>query len=332
MTLAVQYPVFGRRWRGIDVRAKWFTGWYEEIQRRIPTRFVRLFYVPSWRSTHWVYRQQLRLLERPGAVTHIISNMQSFLLRRRHRCPTVITCFDLSLPWTAERLPLADRVIVTARGLRSELEGLIRLEHEAEVVYLAVPSTYRPRDVPRAANQLLYVGTELPRKNVEGLLRIVARVARDRPVTLVKVGASSAARPRLLALAREVGIADRIQWREFVSEPELVELYQTSSVAMVPSFIEGFSMPCLEAMSCGCPLVASNRSVIPEIVGSGGELVDPADEEGWAEAVFRILDDPRVASDLSRRGRERATFFSASRSADQVVRVYQEVSSRVARR
>ncbi len=83
-------------------------------------------------------------------MTHILSNMESFLLRRRHRCPTVITCFDLSVPWTAERLPLADRVIVTARGLRSELQGLVRLEHEPEVVYLAVPPTYRPSDVARA--------------------------------------------------------------------------------------------------------------------------------------------------------------------------------------
>ncbi|HEX9341263.1 MAG TPA: glycosyltransferase family 1 protein [Thermoplasmata archaeon] len=330
MTLAVQYPLFGRRSTGVDVRAKWFTVWYDEIRKRIPTHFVRLFYVQPSRATHWMYRQQLRLLEQPGMVTHIISHMQSFLLQRRGRCPTVITCFDLSVPWTAKRLPLADRVIVTARGLRSELEGLVRLEHEPEVVYLAVPSTYRPRDVPRAPGQLLYVGTELPRKNVEGLLRIVARIARTRPVTLVKVGASSPSRPRLLALARELGIADRVQWRDFVPEPELVDLYQTSSVTMVPSFLEGFSMPCLEAMSCGCPLVASSRSVMPEIVGPGGELVDPADEEAWAEAVLRILDDPRVASDLSRRGLTRATFFSASRSADQVVEVYGQVSPDVA--
>ncbi|HYT00872.1 MAG TPA: glycosyltransferase family 1 protein [Thermoplasmata archaeon] len=331
MTLEVQYPIFGRRSGGVDVRAKWFSGWYEEIRRRIPTRFVRLFYLPTSRATHGIYRQQLRLLERPNAVTHIISNMQSFLLRKRHRCPTVITCFDLSVPWTMERLPLADRVIVTAQTLRSELEGMVRLEHDPEVVYLAVPSTYRPRDVPRVANQLLYVGTELPRKNAEGLLRIVARVARARPVTLMKVGASSASRPRLLALARELGIADRVRWRDFVSEPELIELYQTSCVTLVPSFIEGFSMPCLEAMSCGCPLVASSRSVLPEIVGSGGELVDPTDEDGWAETILRVLDDPHQASRLSRGGQERAKFFSASRSADQVVRVYEEVSGAVAR-
>ncbi len=326
MGLEVQYPLFGRRLGGLDVRAKWFTALYNEIRTRIPTRFVRLLYLPPSPATHWIYRRQMRLLEKPTAVTHIVSNMHSFLLRRHRRSPTVITCYDLSVPSTAERLPLADRVIVTARGLRSELEGLVRLEHDPEVVYLAVPPSYRPQDIPRASNQLLYVGTELPRKNVEGLLRMVARVARERPVTLIKVGASSPARPRLLRLSNELGIADRVQWRDFVSEPELIELYQTASLTMVPSFIEGFSMPCLEAMSCGCPLVASNRSVIPEIVGDGGELIDPADEAGWAGAVLRILDDSRFAADLSRRGQRRATAFSASRSADQLVKVYREVS------
>jgi len=192
-------------------------------------------------------------------------------------------------------------------------------------VHLAAHPSYQPADVPRKPTQILFVGTEQPRKNVEGLFRIFARVLREVPAILVKVGTASSNRPRLLALAKELHIDDQIVWRDFVPEEELLHLYRTSSLAVVPSFLEGFSMPCLEAMSTGCPLVASNLSAIPEVVGSGGILLDPLDEGAWSQAILRILKDPSVAHELSRRGVERSHAFSAEASAGQILRIYEEV-------
>jgi len=331
MVLEIQYPVFGYRSVGLDVRAKWFTSWYEEIRQRVPTRFVRLFYIPTSRATYWIYRQQLRLLERPTALTHIITQMESFLLRRRNKCPTVITCYDLSVPRTLEFLRYADRVIVPARQVKELLVEAVRLPHEPTVIPLAVPPAYRPADVPRVRDRVLNVGTEQARKNVEGLFRIFARVLREMPATLVKVGAASDARPRLVNLANELGISDHLVWKDFVSEDELLQLYHTSTVTVIPSFLEGFSMPCLEAMSCGCPLIASNLSAIPETVGAGGLTLDPKDEEAWADAILRVLRDPSVARDLSRRGIERSKAFSAEQSAARTLRVYEELSGQRSR-
>jgi len=325
MALQAQYPVFGRRTGGFDVRAKWFTPLYDEIRRRIPTKLIRLWYVPVSRTTHPLYRAQMHLVESPQAVTHITTNMHSFLLRRRSRSPTVITCYDIGLRWTVERLHLADRVIACARHVKEELDKATRLPHDPEVVYLAAHPSYQPADVPRKPTQILFVGTEQPRKNVEGLFRIFARVLREVPAILVKVGTASSNRPRLLALAKELHIDDQIVWRDFVPEEELLHLYRTSSLAVVPSFLEGFSMPCLEAMSTGCPLVASNLSAIPEVVGSGGILLDPLDEGAWSQAILRILKDPSVAHELSRRGVERSHAFSAEASAGQILRIYEEV-------
>jgi glycosyltransferase involved in cell wall biosynthesis len=327
MTVRAQYPIFGRSTRGFDLRAKWITAIHAEICKHIPTEFVRLFYVPFGLKAQWIYRAQMRLLERPGWVTHVTTNMHSFLLRPRMRCPTVITCYDVGLRWTTERLPLADRVIVSAQQVKAELEGIIRLPVEPEVVYLAVPPEYTPAEVPRKPSQVLYVGTEQPRKNVEGLFRILARVTKEVPVTLVKVGPASPQRARLEALARELGIETKIEWRDFVPEEELIHLYRSSTLAVVPSLLEGFSMTCLEAMSCGCPLVASSLSAVPEIVGSGGWLEDPRDEAAWADALLSLLKDPKAAADLSRRGIERARHFSAARSASQILRIYEEVAT-----
>lgn len=327
MSLRAQYPVFGRRTGSFDIRAKWFTAIYDEIRKRIPTELVRLFYVPVSPATHSLYRWQMALLERPEAVTHITTNMHAFLLRRRSRCPTVLTCYDIGPRWTTARLHLADRVIVSAQKIKEELEGVAKLAHEPVVIHLAVPPAYRPADVPRSRSRILVVSTEQKRKNLDGLFRIFARVLRETPATLVKVGVPSPDRPRLRALARELGIENHVEWRDFVNEGDLVRLYQTSTVTVVPSFLEGFSMPCLEAMSTGCPLVASSLSAVPEVVGSGGLLLDPRGEPAWADAIVRIMQDPAVARDLSRRGVERSAAFSAVRSAERVLRVYEEVWS-----
>jgi len=324
MALKVQYPLLGKRTRDFDIRAKWFTAIYDEIRRRIPAEVLRLYFVPVSPATAWTYRMQMLAFESRDAVTHITSQMHAFLLRRRPKAPTVITCYDLVARWTLTRLPFAHRVIVPTAHTRDLLREAVRLPHEPEVIPLAVPPAYRPAQVARRQNRVLYVGTEQPRKNVEGLLRILARVVRDAPAILVKVGAPSPSRGDLQRVAEELGIRDRIVWKDFVSEEELLNLYRTSSVTVVPSFVEGFSMPCLEAMACGCPLVASNLSAIPEVVGGGGLLIDPRDESGWAEAILRVLRDNAFASDLSRRGIERAQAFSAARSAERTIRVYEE--------
>ncbi len=281
----VQYPIFGRRTAGFNARQKAITAIYDEVRKLVPTE----------------------------------------LLRRRPRTPTVISCYDIGRLETTDRLPLADRVICSTRQVKEEVAGVVKLPHEPHVVHLAVPPTYTPGQAPRRRDRILFVGTEQSRKNVEGLFRIFARVARELPVSLMKVGPPTANRPRLAALARELGIDDRVVWRDFVPETELLEMYRTAAVTVVPSFLEGFSMPCLEAMATGCPLVASNLSAIPEVVGSGGVLLDPRDEAAWAETILRVLHDPTYSSDLSRRGIERSRSFSAERSAREVVSIYEEV-------
>ncbi len=325
MPLRAQYPVTLVRAGKVDPRAKWFTAIYDEIARRIPTHLIRLFHPPFESFAPSLLRFQMRVLERRNRITHIPTNAYSFLLRPRSRCPTVITCYHVGPRKTMEPLRYADRVLISARQLKAGLEATVQLPHEPEVVYLAVPPAYHPADLPREPNQILYVGTEQRRKNVEGLFRILARVVKEQPMTLVKVGRPGPERPRLEALARELGIEKRIVWRDFVAEEELVRLYQTSTVAVVPSFLEGFSMPCLEAMSTGCPLIASDLTAVPEIVGGGGLLLSPRLEDAWADAILRIVQEPAFARDLSLRGIARSRDFSAAASADRILAIYREL-------
>ena len=323
--LRAQYPILGRRRIGFDARQNYIRAIHDEIAKRIPTRFIRLVYLPVSDATTLLYRWQMRLLEDPDAVTHITTNSHSFLLRRRPRCPTVITCYHIGRRETNERLRYADRVICSTEYVKAELTSMITPAHEPAVVHLAVPPNFAPAEVPRQPSQILFVGTEQPRKNVDGLFRIFARVLKASPARLVKVSPPSPERPRLEDLARRLGISRDIEWKDFTPEETLIELYRTSTVTVVPSFHEGFSMPCLEAMSTGCPLIASDLTAIPEIVRDGGVLLDPRDEEAWVTTILRVFQNPAFSRDLTHRGIERSRAFSAIASAQQTLRIYEEV-------
>ncbi len=93
-----------------------------------------------------------------------------------------------------------------------------------------------------------------------------------------------------------------------------------------PSFYEGFGIPPLEAMACGVPVIASNAASLPEVVGNAGILLDPSDVAAWAEAIQRVSKDEQLRRDLSHRGRERAAQFTWTRTAQETLKVYRQVS------
>ncbi|HLF40393.1 MAG TPA: glycosyltransferase family 1 protein [Acidimicrobiia bacterium] len=174
---------------------------------------------------------------------------------------------------------------------------------------------------------VLWIGTQEQRKNVMAVLDAFTRVARRHPsLTLVLHGPNG-------WLGDEVGEGLRhrgMHGRTIVSEGslprnELAALYTRAAVFVYPSLYEGFGMPVLEAMACGTPVVTSNISALPETAGDAALLVDPLDDEAIAEAIGRIIEDPNVAEDLSRRGQKRAAGFTWGEAARRTWAVYEEV-------
>jgi glycosyltransferase involved in cell wall biosynthesis len=142
---------------------------------------------------------------------------------------------------------------------------------------------------------------------------------------LVVVLAHSALRHRLESLVASSGIVGRVT---FLNSPsQLVWLYNAAAVFVFPSLYEGFGIPALEAMACGTPVVASNRSSIPEVVGDAALLVDPTQPAEIASAVQRVLTDARLRKELRERGLERAAQFSWERTARETLAVYEACAS-----
>ena len=114
-----------------------------------------------------------------------------------------------------------------------------------------------------------------------------------------------------------------------VPEADLPALYAGAAVFVFPSLYEGFGLPVLEAMACGTPVITSNTSSLPEVVGEAGILIDPRDVRALAEAVERVLADERLRAELRAKGVERARQFTWEKTARETLAVYRSVREEV---
>ena len=132
----------------------------------------------------------------------------------------------------------------------------------------------------------------------------------------------------LQQLAKELGIGKQTEFKGVVSEAELIALYQQASLFVFPSLYEGFGLPVLEAMACGCPVIASNTSSLPEVVGNAGILVNPTSTTELMEAMAQVLTDTTLAQTLRKTGREQAEQFSWEKTARATADLYEKVGCR----
>jgi glycosyltransferase involved in cell wall biosynthesis len=159
-----------------------------------------------------------------------------------------------------------------------------------DVAYPGVSSDFaqvvRARD--DEAPFVLAVGTVEPRKNLEVLVRALARVPTLR---LVSTGPATPYRDQCLRLASELGVSERVDVLGYVGRAELLSLYAGATLAALPSHYEGFGYGAAQALCAGVPLLSSNAASLPEIVAGNAPLLDPSDVDAWATAIRAVLDD-----------------------------------------
>ena len=237
------------------------------------------------------------------------------------------------------------RLIVTdSRHARDDIERVLGIPSvRLRVVPLAASKLFQPAvtaqdelavEAVRRRHQLtrpfvLNVGGYDRRKQLPDLVRgFAAALPRlEEPVDLVIVGAphtdNIALYPPLEPLVRELGLRERVRAIGFVNEEDKRDLCRAASVFAFTSAYEGFGLTPLEAMACGAPVICSNRTSLPEVVGDAGLLIDPR-PEAIAAALVTTLTDPALRADLARRSVARAALFSWRVTADQTLAVYRE--------
>lgn len=175
---------------------------------------------------------------------------------------------------------------------------------------------------------MLYVGTIQPRKNLITLIEAYSRLKRevDNVCKLVIAGRKGWLYNELFERISTLGLKGDVVFTGFVSDEELPYIYDGASLFLYLSLSEGFGIPPLEAMACGVPVIASNRAAIPEVVGDAGIVVDPEDIGEVVCAMRRVLEDQKLAKEMSKNGRVRAGLFSWERAAGETLEIFRMVS------
>ena len=175
---------------------------------------------------------------------------------------------------------------------------------------------------------ILYTGNIKPHKNVDRLIEAYSmlRPRGFEDVKLLIIGDEISKYPNLRRLVHRFQLHQHVRFLGFVPDETLAVLYRLASVFVFPSLYEGFGLPPLEAMAAGTPVITSNVSSLPEVVGDAALLIDPMDAGAIADAMAACWATTRSARDLIRRGRERVKAFSWERSVARVREVYAELA------
>jgi glycosyltransferase involved in cell wall biosynthesis len=182
----------------------------------------------------------------------------------------------------------------------------------------------QPEMIPEGAQFLLYVGNYYPNKNTSRLIdEFTLTRAKYPELKLVLTGKADYFQEQLRTKARELGLADAIIFTDFVSDGELVWLYQNARAYVFPSLSEGFGLPPLEAMAQGTPVIASSASCIPEVCGDAAIYFDPLKPADIADKIMGVLQNKELQERLSAKGLEHIDQFSWRRMAEQTLVIYQ---------
>jgi glycosyltransferase involved in cell wall biosynthesis len=233
----------------------------------------------------------------------------------------------------------AARIITVSACTRSDLVARLQAAAAKTVVipngvsesFLTMEPGSTPLEPHRSLRPyLLCVGNRKPHKNhavVLEALRILRNDPRSANLRLVVVGKRFALRDDLAEGAARMGIEGGLVTMADADDDQLRSLYANCEAFVFPSLYEGFGLPVLEAMACGAPVIASNRSAVPEVAGDAAILVDPTDADAIALAVKTVLTDTRRRDWLVKAGQERVRSFSWARSASRTADVLYSVAA-----
>ncbi|VVB69052.1 D-inositol-3-phosphate glycosyltransferase [uncultured archaeon] len=318
--------------------------WRGELVERLYSKVRERDILQKFEEAMRVSSQAMFMLKIPKryALYHVTNSSLSIVARRVKPC--VVTVHDL-FPFTSPRdltdylirrsvraLEHADSIICVSHSTRNDLLHFLDIDPAmVKVIYEGVNhNLFQPRDkmnsrrilgLPTDKMLVLHVGSEEPRKNIPTLINAFHELQKEVPeATLVRVGEKTTAVQRLI---NSLELNDKILY--FSDVKDLGCFYNASDLFAFPSYSEGFGFPPLQAMASGCPVIASNATSIPEVVGDAGILIDPSDTDDFAHWMHEVHVNEELKSRLIRDGIKRSRAFDWEKCAQETLEVYREV-------
>lgn len=253
--------------------------------------------------------------------------------------PAVRAYRQLSYPRSVR---LAEAIIVNSQSVREDIQNYLEVDPaKLRLIYEAIDhDLFKPGDAGAARAYVaqrygvtkpfvLFVSSLWPYKNCAGLLRAWALAQHDLPghqLVIVGAGRDRKHIAELHALSRQLGLGASTTFAGYVPLEETVHFYRAAVMLVYPSFSETFGLPILEAMACGCPVVTSNLSVMPETAGGAALLCDPSEPASIAHAITQASGP--LGERLRERGLSRARQFTWAATAAATLEVYREIGER----
>ncbi len=307
-----------------------------------------------WTPSHHRFERQAISLELLPFNLDVLHS-PDFIPPASSRAPSVITVHDLAFLLyprflTRNSARYYGQVDVAARSVEhiiavseSTKKDTVRLlgvpPEKISVIYEAANPLFRPIEDPAVLNHvheryglprtyILFVSTIEPRKNIPTLLRAFRRLLDNyrTDAVLVIAGNRGWLVEEVDSVIDQLKLGNSVRCLGGIPNEELLHLYNAARVFVLPSFYEGFGLPPLEAMACGTPVIVSNVSSLPEVVGDAGWLVNPEDVEGLTVAMHRVLTDDDLHQQMRLKGLKRASIFSWNRAAVETLGVYEKIA------
>ncbi len=299
------------------------------------TEYIRLF-------------QLRRDIEKDGII-HFTEPYFGHFLYFMNTKNTVITCHDIYhtvvndfkgsnkifYNLSMKGMLKAKKIITDSENTKRDLMNYLKCpEEKIKVIPLGV-DLEKYRKCPVTVNKdenvkyIVHVGAEgyKGRKNVYGLIRAFYKLKKRMPeVKMIQAGVAKRVYAKLV---EEFGLQHDIQFVGIASEDKVIKLYNNADVFVFPSYYEGFGLPPLEAMACGCPVITSNTSSLPEVIGDAGIMVDPNDIDGLSNAMYEVLINDGLRQDMIKKGLKRAKLFSWVRTAKETYDIYKEIYNEI---
>ncbi len=250
--------------------------------------------------------------------------------------PSFLKRFTSEMPVIVDR---SDRIITVSNTSKQDIINVFKINPNKIVVIPSAPTlSYHPLPNVETRNWLyknyglkkpyiLYVGGLNPRKNVAELVYAYSKIRRDLPKgqSLVILGPDGKHRSKLQILGEALNITnEELIFPGFIDTAELPYFYNGADLFVYPSLYEGFGLPPIEAMACGTPVITSNVSSLPEVVGEAALTINPYDTLSLAESILKVLSDEALRLELSKKGLRHSSKYNWNSIVSQVLKVYQE--------
>jgi len=288
------------------------------------------------------------------SILHIAKQEEAYLLNFISARNTVVTCHDmislfnnkhrlidkLMVSLCIKGLKKADRIITVSNYSKSEIiKYLDYPEKKIDVIYNGLDhnefkvlkdnkAVLRKYGVSERNSLILFVGTEEPRKNLLRIIKSIGKISKkNNNITLLKVGTplNIDRRHELKTYIKKLGLENNVKFLDYVSEKDLIKIYNSVDFLVLPSLYEGFGFPALEAMACGCPVITSNTTSLPEVVGDAAITINPYNIDQLAEAMYKLLKNNETRKKLIKKGLKRAKLFTWKKASEETLKIYDEM-------